>query len=146
MDAVIRGYTDEDFDAVRALWLACGLEMDDPADSREGMARFRARNASFCLVAGREGHICGTVMGGYDGRRVWLHHLAVAPECQAQGLGRRLMVELERRAAAAGIPALNCFVTEDNRRGTGFYRHLGYEELKGLIPLRKWLAGQGTDT
>ena len=136
----IRQYRDEDYYSARALWMVCGLEVDDPADSREGMARFRARNPEFCLVAEKEGCICGTVMGGFDGRRVWVHHLAVAPECQGRGLGHRLMAELERRALAAGIPGLNLFVAEGNEEVVAFYRHLGYEELRGLTPMRKWLV------
>jgi len=140
MNVTIRHYREEDYDAVCTLWVACGLEVDDPADSREGMARFQARNPEFCLVAEREGHICGTVMGGFDGRRVWVHHLAVAPEWQGRGLGRRLMAELEQRVLAAGIPALNLFVAEDHQGVVAFYRHLGYEELEGLTTMRKWLA------
>ena len=145
MDVTIRQYQDEDYDAVRALWVVCGLEVDDPADSREGMARFRARNPEFCLVAEKEGLICGTVMGGFDGRRVWIHHLAVAPECQSRGLGRRLMAELAQRALAAGIPGLNLLVAEGNQEVVAFYRHLGYEELEGLTPMRKWLVEAHVD-
>jgi len=145
MDVTIREYRDEDYDAACALWILCGLEVDDPADSREGMACFRARNPDFCLVAEGEGCICGTVMGGYDGRRVWVHHLAVAPQRQGQGLGRRLMAELEQRALRASIPGINLFVAQGDQDAVSFYRRTGYEELRGLMFMRKWLVATRAD-
>jgi hypothetical protein len=55
MKVTIREYRDADHDAVRHVPEVCGLEVDDPADSREGMAGLPARNMRFCLAARPEG-------------------------------------------------------------------------------------------
>ena len=39
----------------------------------------------------------GAVLGGFDGRRGLVYHVAVDPQARGQGLGSALMDELERR-------------------------------------------------
>jgi len=78
--------------------------------------------------------LVGAVMGAYDGRRGWVYHLAVAPDRQRQGIGRRLMAALEEAMAAAGISKVNLQVRADNAVVVGFYEKLGYvdEHLTSL--------------
>ena len=94
---LIREMTSEDYDAVYALWQATeGLGLSD-ADSREAIARYLERNPGLSFIAVENEELLGTVLCGHDGRRGYLHHLAVARSHRGQGLGRRLA----QRALAA---------------------------------------------
>ena len=50
----------------------------------------------------------------------------VAEEYRGQSLGKRLMAEMERRAAAMGVTIIR--LDTFDWQGAGFYRALGYEE------------------
>lgn len=54
--------------------------------------------------------------------------LAVLPEAQGMGIGRRLIAEAERHFAAAGLRRLEISSGSTHRDAYGFYRHLGYED------------------
>jgi len=58
--------------------------------------------------------------------RVKIRQMAVAPAWQAQGIGRRLMEELERNLRARDLAA---FELHARRTATGFYQKLGYKAV-----------------
>ncbi|MEX0586364.1 MAG: hypothetical protein WD176_06955, partial [Pirellulales bacterium] len=69
-----------DYDEVVALWEATeGVGLNE-SDSRENIARFLARNPGLSMVARVGGQIGGAVLCGHDGRRGYLHHLAVGKQ------------------------------------------------------------------
>jgi formate C-acetyltransferase len=53
-----------------------------------------------------------------------IRQMAVAPDRRGRGLGRRLLLEVERRLAAGGIARVELHA---RRAAEGFYRHCGYE-------------------
>ena len=94
---------DQDWQAVRALWARCGpgvqfSRSDEPAEIRKKLLR----DPDLFLVAEKDGAIIGAVMGGYDGRRGLVYHLAVAPDVRRLGIGRALMAEVEARLRDKG--------------------------------------------
>ena len=56
---------------------------------------------------------------------LWVHEFHVRPEVQRRGIGRQLMDELARRAAAAGLRALTLETQNTNVAAIRFYRALG---------------------
>jgi len=84
-DMDIREMTIGDYDEVLALWKGTEGVGLTPADSRQNVARFLARNPGLSLVARAGGKIVGAVLGGHDGRKGYLYHLAVAPAIAARG-------------------------------------------------------------
>ena len=50
----------------------------------------------------------GTVIGGFDGRRGLIYHLAVEPGFRKRGIGSLLMEEVERRLKGKGC--LRCYL------------------------------------
>jgi ribosomal protein S18 acetylase RimI-like enzyme len=121
----IRPFADADEAAVVALWHRCGLvrPWNDP---HRDIARKRAVNAEWFLVATIAGRVVGSVMAGYEGHRGWLNYLAVEPTAQRRGLGRALVAEAERLLAAAGCPKVNLQIRTSNTGVIAFYRGLGY--------------------
>ncbi|HEY4989315.1 MAG TPA: GNAT family N-acetyltransferase, partial [Opitutaceae bacterium] len=68
-----------DYDAVYALWKRTpGVGVND-SDTRGGIRQFLKRNPRLSLVASSKGRVVATILCGHDGRRGYLHHLAVAP-------------------------------------------------------------------
>ncbi|MBI4770851.1 MAG: GNAT family N-acetyltransferase, partial [Chloroflexi bacterium] len=72
------------------------------------------------------GKIVGAVLGGFDGRRGMVYHLAVAPEQRGRGLGAALLAELEARLKAKGCLKYYLLVTQDNPGALDFYRRQGW--------------------
>jgi ribosomal protein S18 acetylase RimI-like enzyme len=123
MDLRIFNVSDEP--AVVALWERCGLTRawNDP---HQDIRRKLEVQADLFLVGVIEGRVVATVMAGYEGHRGWINYLAVAPDHQGQGYGRRMMEEAERRLLALGCPKINLLVRSTNQRAMGFYQHIGY--------------------
>jgi len=58
-----------------------------------------------------------------------LHRMRTAPALQGEGLGRRLLGALERRAAAAEFERVLATTAHRQRRAVEFYRAAGYREV-----------------
>ncbi len=137
-DAVsLRTFAWSDYEAVIALWRATGLGIT-VSDSRDGLALTLGHDAELFVVAEADGQLVGALLGTFDGRRGWLHHLAVAPQWQGQGIGRRLVAEVEARLRSRGCVKVNLHVEPDNAAVTGFYDRIGYAQHEILF-LEKWL-------
>jgi ribosomal protein S18 acetylase RimI-like enzyme len=119
-----------DYDAVLALWRASrpGVRVG-PSDTPEEIAKKLRRDPDLFLVADEAGTVVGAVLGGFDGRRGMVYHLAVAPEQQGNGLGTALMEELEARLRAKGCRKYYLLVTQDNAGVVAFYERLGWSQM-----------------
>lgn len=116
----------EDYDAVFSLWQACeGIGLSE-ADSRENIARFLARNPGTSVLAWNNATIVGTILAGHDGRRGYLHHLAVHPDYRRRGIGRRLVQKALYALSEQGIGKCHGFVFRTNRDGLGFWQTAGW--------------------
>ncbi|MGH2521957.1 MAG: GNAT family acetyltransferase [Anaerolineales bacterium] len=123
-----------DYEAVVALWQSAGPGVHlGFSDRPEGIAKKLARDPELFLVAEAEGQIVGAVMGGFDGRRGMVYHLAVAAAHRGQGLGIALMAELEARLKAKGCYKYYLLVTDDNLNVIDFYQRQGWEVMEVRI-------------
>ena len=91
-----------------------------------------ARDPDLFLVAESEGNIIGSVMGGFDGRRGLIYHLAVAAFVRGKGLGSRLMAEVESRLRAKGCLKCYLLVTDDNTEAEAYYQHRGWQPMDDI--------------
>jgi ribosomal protein S18 acetylase RimI-like enzyme len=91
------------------------------------------------FVARAATNVVGAVLCGHDGRRGYLHHLAVAPEHRHQGLGKRLVEACLERLAAIGIIKCNIFLFANNETGEAFWTHKGWIKREDLEVLQKTL-------
>jgi ribosomal protein S18 acetylase RimI-like enzyme len=131
VEAVIRAFRfPEDYDDTLKLWSSAGRGVNlGRSDTLEEIAKKAARDPDLFLVAEKEGRIIGAVIGGYDGRRGLVYHLAVAAEQRAQGLGGSLMDEVERRLREKGCLRVYLLVTNENTAAIRFYEKRGWEEM-----------------
>jgi len=79
--------------------------------------------------------IVGVALCGHDGRRGHIYHLAVDPAYQGRGLGKRLLDECLDGLRRAGVQRVIILVADDNQRGAEFWKHRGWEEIPGAVPM-----------
>ena len=134
----IREFKIDDYSIVRDLWQAAGLILR-PGDELEGVKLKLQRDSDLFLVAVQDDMIVGSVMGGWDGRRGWIYHLAVKPEHQRKGIGLGLVREVEKRLVAKGARKVNAQVYKWNEQSSEFFKAIGYESQPDLIMIGKQL-------
>ena len=79
------------------------------------------------------GELVGVSLAGHDGRRGYLHHVAVAEVHRKQGLGRELVNRCAAALKAEGIEKINFWVKADNAAGLAFWNRLGARERTDLV-------------
>ena len=119
-------FTMEHYDAVFALWTECeGVGLSE-ADSPEGIASYLERNPGMSFVAGEKGDIIGAVLGGHDGRRGYIHHLAVHPSFRRRAVGRGLVERCLQSLRDEGIRKCHVFIFNENTSGVAFWKAMGW--------------------
>lgn len=125
--------TPTDYDAVYALWKAMpGIGLST-ADNREAISRYLERNPGMSFVARDGSKLVGAVLCGHDGRRGYLHHLAVDPDYRRQGIGQRLVDACLQALKATGINKCHIFVYGDNVSGQAFWEAISWRERPELV-------------
>jgi ribosomal protein S18 acetylase RimI-like enzyme len=135
----IREFKIEDYQIVRDLWQTAGLTLR-PGDELDDVRLKLQRDPDLFLVAEEDERILGSVIGGWDGRRGWIYHLAVNPEHQRKGIGMGLVREVEKRLIAKGAKKVNAQVYKWNERSSEFFKAIGYEAQPDLIMIGKQLT------
>jgi GNAT superfamily N-acetyltransferase len=59
---------------------------------------------------------------------LWIENVAVAPDWQGRGLGRRLLAQAEAEATRLGLPELRLLTNERYTANIAIYEHYGYAE------------------
>lgn len=130
---MIRQMTLQDYDRVYALWRSCkGMGLNNVDDSREGIARYLARNPNTCFVAEEEGNLLGVIMAGHDGRRGFIYHTSVSPDARGRGIGTRLANAALDALKAEGISKVALVAFTRNETGNAFWEKLGFEARHDL--------------
>ena len=138
VDSRIAQMTAEDYDEVLALWRGtAGVGLDEGTDTQDGIAAYLLRNPGLSFVARRDGKVVGAVLCGHDGRRGYLHHLAVAAAHRHCGVGRALVEACLARLGHIGIRKCNIFLFSNNEAGQEFWKHVGWQERADLKVLQK---------
>jgi len=123
----LRKMTIADYDEVYDLWLSCrGMGLNDLDDSREGIARYLARNPDTCFVWEEEGEIIGAILSGHDGRRGMIHHTAVHPDRRRRGIGAKLVEAALDALKKEGIHKVMLVAFSRNGSGNAFWEKMGF--------------------
>ncbi|MBT3336729.1 MAG: GNAT family acetyltransferase [Anaerolineae bacterium] len=128
----------EDYKDVYTLWERSGdgihlRRSDSPAEIEKKIAR----DPDLFLLAETADSVIGAVMGGFDGRRGMMYHLAVAPEYRRKGVANLLVDALEVRLKAKGCIRYYLLVTKDNEEAIRFYQARGWENMDDLYAFAK---------
>ena len=128
----------EDYAEALSLWQHAGPGIHvRRSDEPEEIQKKLQRDPDLFLIAETEGRIVGSVIGGFDGRRGLIYHLAVDPELRQRGIGRLLMDEVERRLKAKGCIRCYLMVAANNDNAIRFYKDRGWEDMDGIYTFAK---------
>jgi len=132
---VLREFTfPSDYSQVISLWKNAGPGIHlRRSDDRDEIAKKLKRDPDLFIVAELNGLIIGSVLGGFDGRRGMVYHLAVEDSYRKKGIGTVLMNELENRMKQRGCIRSYLLVTRDNLDAIRFYENTGWEQMDLLI-------------
>ena len=137
MDLQLLPMTPCDLADVLRLWAATGGVGLNESDTPDQLRAFLDRNPGLSLVA-RDGlRLIGAVLCGHDGRRGYLHHLAILPQYRGRGLGRQLVEMCLIALGTLGILKCNIFLYADNATGERFWSHCGWKARADLKVLQR---------
>ena len=140
MSTQIREMTIKDYEEVYALWKNTeGIGLSD-ADSKEGIKRFLERNPGLSYVAVDGKEIVGAALCGHDGRRGYIHHLAVATSHRKQGIGKSLVGRCMFALMQIGIAKCHLFVFGGNQEAIEFWNKVGWTERVELMMMSQQVA------
>jgi ribosomal protein S18 acetylase RimI-like enzyme len=122
-----------DYESVYKLWQSIerGVRLGR-SDTYAEIGKKIARDPDLFLVAESQDRIIGSVIGGFDGRRGLIYHLAVEARFRGKGVGSRLMDEVEARLRAKGCLKCYLLVTNDNTEVEAYYQHRGWQHMDSI--------------
>ena len=120
------------YKAIIELWKKSDINVGSN-DTKEEIEKMAKRNPNLFLIGKEDDKIIAVVMGGFDGRRGYVHHLAVDPDFQRKGYGRMIMDELVNRFREIGAHKIHLFIEKYNKDVVRFYQTLKWEVRDDLI-------------
>ena len=124
------------YSEIVSIWDKTGISNPERADSFDSIQR-TLENVGILLLAYMDAILVGTIWLTNDYRRLYIHHMAVLPEFQKQGIGRSLLKEAIQIADKQGLQA-KLEVHSDNAAALNLYRSMGFKVLDGyLVMIRR---------
>ena len=116
MSVQIKEMTIDCYDEIFAMWQITSKRALSEADQREEIEYYLNRNKGLSQIAVADGKIVGTVLAGHDGRRGFIHHMAVMPQYRRKGIAKAM--------ATMAI---------DNSCGQSFWSSIGFEKRDDIF-------------
>ena len=139
MEITYRRMQINDHGAATALWQSLpGMGLSG-ADAQAEIEKFLEKNPETCWVAECDDSLAGTILGGSDGRRGYIYHLAVREDLQKRGVGIDLLKRCLDAFKAAGIQKCHLLVYHDNLAGIAFWEHAGWKLREDVLIMSKGL-------
>jgi ribosomal protein S18 acetylase RimI-like enzyme len=101
-------------------------------DSREGIEKYLKRNPDTCFVALEGDALAGVILCGHDGRRGFIHHMAVAEGYRNNGIGTALVDAALSALRAEGIHKVALVAFKYNEAGNAFWEKMGFTVREDL--------------
>jgi N-acetylglutamate synthase len=136
MDISYSPMTASDLESVLELWRQTdGVGLNE-SDTIEKLLAYLDRNPNLSLVARDGFRLIGAVLCGHDGRRGYLHHLAVDTAHRGRGIGRQMVESCLSSLTGLGILKCNIFLYVDNDAGQRFWDRCGWSARRDLQVLQ----------
>lgn len=139
MDIRLLPFTLDLYPQALSLWKRCdGIGLSN-ADEPENIQAYLARNPGMSFAALEGDNLVGTILCGHDGRRGFIHHLAVEPDYRGNGIARSLLDGSLQALKDAGIQKCHLFLLNDNEEGIRFWTHVGWEKRSDICVISKFM-------
>lgn len=117
-----------DYEGAYALWESVpGMNLRSLDNSEKGIAKIINRNPDLCFAAVEGDQVVGTALGGTDGRKGYLYHVAVAKDYQGRHISSQLISKVTQGFRQQGIEKVGLFVVVGNEDGQHFWEHQGFK-------------------
>ena len=126
-----------DYDQALQLWKSLpGIGLSS-SDEKEDIRVFLKKNSCTCFVALKGGNLVGTILGGSDGRRGYIYHLAVKESEQKAGIGKKLVNLCLSELKKLGIRKCHIFVIRDNIEGIAFWKKMDWQLRDDILVMSR---------
>jgi ribosomal protein S18 acetylase RimI-like enzyme len=129
------------YPAVCALWEDSEGMMLREADTPERIESFLSHNPGLSFAAFDGERLVGVLLCGSDGRRAYLHHVAVAHSHRRLGIATALVERCTAALLARGIQKCHLFVANENHGARRFWERLGWTVRQDVRFMSRVLAG-----
>ena len=126
-----------DYDQALQLWKSLSGIGLSSSDEKEDIRVFLKKNSGTCFVALKGGNLVGTILGGSDGRRGYIYHLAVKESEQKAGIGKKLVNLCLSELKKLGIRKCHIFVIRDNIEGIAFWKKTGWQLRDDILVMSR---------
>lgn len=130
---LIRPMHIDDYEQVATLWQHIdGFYIRSIDDSKDGIARFLARNPNTSVVAvikdnesGAE-RVVGSILCGHDGRYGSLYHVCVHKDFRQMGIGSQMVEAALNALKKEQISSISLIAFSENTIGNAFWKKQGW--------------------
>ncbi len=126
-DIIIRTYQNSDEQQIIELWNKCNLLVPQNNPKYDIQLKMAFQPDLF-LVGILDNRVVASAMAGYDGHRGWVNYLAVDPDTQNNGFGRKIMAVAEEKLINLGCPKINIQIRSTNKKVLEFYERIGFSD------------------
>jgi ribosomal protein S18 acetylase RimI-like enzyme len=127
VNITIRAATENDIDAVLALWSEARSENASTPDTPAALTTLLTRSPGALLVAEHEDDgIVGAIVAGWDGWRGNMYRLAVHPRHRRKHIGLALAREAEDQLRGNGARRITALVAHEELHAVEFWIRAGY--------------------
>ncbi|MHA2029930.1 MAG: GNAT family N-acetyltransferase [Candidatus Kariarchaeaceae archaeon] len=140
-DFKFRKYQAADYSLVKQLWLKSGLLLS-LSDKKNELQILANQDSNNFFIVEREEEIIGTAICAFDGRRGYIHHVAVRPDYQNKGIGKLIMdraMDFYKNIRAVKV---HIMIERSNKDVINFYKSLGWEIRDDLYLMTKVLRDE----
>jgi ribosomal protein S18 acetylase RimI-like enzyme len=129
---IIKKFSMKYYKDVIQIWKNSGISVGS-SDEKDEIKRVLHKNPDLFLIGLIDKEVIAVVIGAFDGRRGYVHHLAVSPAYQKKGYGRKIMEELYERFRNLNVHKVHLFIEKYNEDVINFYKKIGWEIRDDLI-------------
>lgn len=101
-------------------------------DTVESLSFYLERNPGMSFVCYDKEVLIGTILGGHDGRRGYIYHLAVSKTYRGKSIGKTLLQFTLQKIKSIGIKRCIIMLKSDNEENGNFWLKSGFERRYDL--------------
>jgi ribosomal protein S18 acetylase RimI-like enzyme len=137
MSIQITEMTAADCDEVVSFWQQQeGIGLNE-SDTPNAIVACLNRNPGMSFIVRDGRQLVAAVLCSHDGRRGYLHHLAVNPTHRRHGIGRSLVQRCLDRLFQERIPKCNIFLFAGNSEGKEFWQAVVFRDRTDLKVMQR---------
>jgi predicted N-acetyltransferase YhbS len=134
----IKSLVIHDYDSIITLWKKANLPFKPKGrDSKEEIKLQMQRDPDLFFGAFENNELIGVVFATDDGRKGWINRLAVHPDHNGKGVGKKLCQKAEYQLNLRGRKIICTLIEDWNKDSMKFFNKVGYKKHGDIFYLSK---------